>query len=62
MEERPQFKIAVGALIAVFPEARQDVETNIEEMLQNKQTPEQAVDNAAKAINESIDKYNKENK
>jgi sn-glycerol 3-phosphate transport system substrate-binding protein len=73
LKERPQFKTAidqlhsspktaVGALIAVFPEARQDIESNIEEMLQNKQTPEQAIDNAAKAINESIDKYNKENK
>ncbi|WP_160676725.1 ABC transporter substrate-binding protein [Clostridium sp. C8-1-8] len=69
----PQFKTAIdqlhasplearGALLAVFPEARQTVETNIESMLQGKETPEQVIDNAAKAINTSIDKYNKSNK
>jgi sn-glycerol 3-phosphate transport system substrate-binding protein len=73
LKKNPQFKTAidqlhsspktaVGALMAVFPEARQDVESNIEQMLQNKQTPQQAVDNSAKAINESIDNYNKQNK
>lgn len=55
-------KTSVGALMAVFPEARQDVETNIEEMLQNKQTAQQAVDNSAKEINTALDNYNKENK
>ncbi|SMC28030.1 carbohydrate ABC transporter substrate-binding protein, CUT1 family (TC 3.A.1.1.-) [Clostridium acidisoli DSM 12555] len=73
LKKNPQFKTAidqlhsspktaVGALMAVFPEARQDVESNIEQMLQNKQTPQEAVDNSAKAINESIDNYNKQNK
>ncbi len=73
IKKNPQFKTAIdqlhsspktaaGALMAVFPEARQDIESNIELMLQNKQTPQQAIDNAAKAINASIGNYNKENK
>ncbi|WPC43223.1 ABC transporter substrate-binding protein [Clostridium sp. JS66] len=55
-------KTAKGALMSVFPEARQTVEKNIEEMLQNKQSPEEAAQNSAKSINEAIDKYNKSNK
>jgi len=73
LTKNPQFKTAIdqlhsspktatGALMAVFPEARQDMESNIELMLQKKQTPQEAIDNAAKLINVSIDNYNKENK
>ncbi|MBV7275366.1 ABC transporter substrate-binding protein [Clostridium sp. PL3] len=73
LQKAPQFQTAIdqlhsspktarGALMSVFPEARQTVEKNIEEMLQNKQKPDEAVTNAAKSINEAIEKYNSSNK
>lgn len=73
LKKYPQFQTAIdqlhqspaesrGALLGVFPEARAQVETNIEKMLQKKQTPEQTVDAAAKAINAAIDNYNKTSK
>ncbi len=69
----PQFQTAIdqlhastpaskGALLGVFPEARAATETNIETMLGGKQTPQQALDNAAKIAISAIDKYNKTNK
>lgn len=69
----PQFQTAVdqlhastqdskGALLGIFPEARAAIETNIETMLNGGQTPQQALDNAAKTANAAIDKYNKTNK
>jgi len=69
----PQFQTAIdqlhastpdsrGALLGIFPEARAAVETNIETMLNGQQTPQQALDNAAKVANAAIDKYNKTNK
>ena len=69
----PQFKTAVdqlhssspeyaGALLSVFPEARQTVETEIENMLNEKQTPEETVKAMADSINKSIGEYNKINK
>jgi sn-glycerol 3-phosphate transport system substrate-binding protein len=69
----PQFQTAIdqlhdstpdsrGALLGVFPEARAAIETNIETMLNGQQTPQQALDNAAKTANAAIDKYNKTNK
>jgi sn-glycerol 3-phosphate transport system substrate-binding protein len=74
LETAPQFKTAIdqlhntkvneatrGGLIGVFPEARATIETEIENMLQNKQTPEQAIENAAKKINDAITNYNKTN-
>lgn len=73
LKKFPQFWTAVvqlhsatvdsrGALLGVFPEARASVETNIEDMLSGKVTPQQAVDNAAKIINKAIEKYNITNK
>lgn len=50
-----------GACIGVFAEARATIETNIEKMLQNKQTPEDTITNAATTINSAIDNYNKTN-
>ncbi|MCM0650815.1 ABC transporter substrate-binding protein [Clostridium swellfunianum] len=74
LETAPQFKTAIdqlhntkvneatrGGLIGVFPEARATIETEIENMLQNKQTPEQAIQNAAKKVNDAITNYNKTN-
>lgn len=69
----PQFQTAIdqlhasspaskGALLGVFPEARAATETNIESMLGGKQTPQEALDNAAKIANSAIEKYNKTNK
>ncbi|MDD2972938.1 MAG: ABC transporter substrate-binding protein [Lachnospiraceae bacterium] len=65
----PQFQTAIdqlhdsapeyaGALLSVFPEARQTVETQIENMVNGQQTPEEAVKNMADGINASITDYN----
>ncbi|WP_339205152.1 ABC transporter substrate-binding protein [Paenibacillus sp. FSL K6-3182] len=68
----PQFQTAVdqlhasipspasqGAVMGVFPEARQLVETAIEEALTGVKEPQKALDDAAKAITEKIANYNK---
>lgn len=68
----PQFQTAIdqlhkakantatqGAVMGVFPEARQIVETAIEEALTGKKAPKEALDNAAKSITEKIGTYNK---
>lgn len=73
LKKYPQFQTAIdqlhqsplesrGALLGIFPEARQTIETNVESMLSNKVTPEQAIENSAKNINSAIEKYNKTNK
>ncbi|AIS51634.1 carbohydrate ABC transporter substrate-binding protein, CUT1 family [Thermoanaerobacter kivui] len=71
LEKYPQFKTAIeqlhttpinratqGALIGVFPEARQTVEKAIEKVLQNQATPKQALDEAVQSINKAIENYN----
>lgn len=68
----PQFKTAIdqlhgtklntatqGAVMGVFPEARQIVEGAIEEVLNNKKSPQDALDAAAKEITSKIEQYNK---
>lgn len=73
LAQKPQFQTAIdqlhaspktakGALMSVFPEARQTIESNIEQMLQNSKTPDQAIKSAADSINASIKKYNADNK
>ena len=65
----PQFQTALdqlhdsapeyaGALLSVFPESRQIVETQIEDMLNGNVTPEEAVENMASEINDTIEEYN----
>lgn len=65
----PQFKTAIdqlhdstpacaGALLSVFPEARQTVEKEIENMINNNKAPEDAVSKMAESINKSIEDYN----
>ncbi|MBV4446891.1 ABC transporter substrate-binding protein [Clostridium tyrobutyricum] len=72
LKSKPQFQTAInqlhsspstaqGALMSVFPEARQTVEANIEQMLQNKQTPEQTLKKSADSINSAIKEYNQNN-
>lgn len=69
MGQYPQFQTAIdqlhdsapqyaGALLSVFPESRQIVETEIEEMLSGGQTPEEAVQSIADQMNETIETYN----
>ncbi len=69
----PQFMTAInqlhdsspaysGALLSVFPEARQIVEIQIENMLNGKKSPEEAVKDMADGINKSITEYNLVNK
>lgn len=68
----PQFQTAVdqlhaskpslatqGAVMGVFPEARQIVESAIEEALGGSKSTKQALDDAAKAITDKIGNYNK---
>jgi sn-glycerol 3-phosphate transport system substrate-binding protein len=70
-EKYPQFSTAVeqlhaapnttvtqGALIGVFPTARQTVETAIEEVLAGQSTPQEALDNAATVVTQAIEDYN----
>lgn len=70
--EYPQFQTAInqlhdskpeyaGALLSVFPEARQIVQTEIENMLNGANTPEDAVAAIAEQINTSITDYNELN-
>lgn len=69
IEKYPQFQTAIdqlhdsapeyaGALMSVFPEARQIVEANIENMLNGVSTPEEAVAAMAEQINSSLEDYN----
>nr|WP_246079649.1 ABC transporter substrate-binding protein [Paenibacillus piri] len=72
MKKFPQFQTAVdqlhqtksnsatqGAVIGVFPEARQIVEGAIEEVINNKKSPKEALDGASKEITSKIQQYNK---
>ncbi|AOZ91018.1 ABC transporter substrate-binding protein [Paenibacillus crassostreae] len=67
----PQFQTAIdqlhqtklnlatqGAVMGVFPEARQLTETAIEEVLNDSKSPQEALDDAAKAISSKIEEYN----
>lgn len=65
----PQFQTALdqlhdsapeyaGALMSVFPEARQDVEAGIEDMLTKNQDPKDTVKSIADQINKAISDYN----
>ena len=69
LEKYPQFGTAIdqlhdstpesaGALLSVFPEARQVVETEIENMLNNNISPEDTAANMAEQINKAIEEYN----
>ena len=69
MEQYPQFQTAIdqlhdsapqyaGALLSVFPESRQIVETEIEEMLNGSQSAEDAVKAITEQVNDSIENYN----
>ncbi|CAG7642321.1 sn-glycerol-3-phosphate-binding periplasmic protein UgpB [Paenibacillus solanacearum] len=72
LKKFPQFQTAVdqlhqtklntatqGAVMGVFPEARQIVEGAIEEALNAKKTPKDALDGAAKDISAKLQQYNK---
>lgn len=69
IEKYPQFATAIdqlhdssaesaGALLSVFPEARQIVQTEIENMFNNHISPEDTVQKMADQINRSIEEYN----
>jgi sn-glycerol 3-phosphate transport system substrate-binding protein len=49
---------SVGALLSVFPEARQIVETEIENMINGNETEEEAVKKMADDINSATSEYN----
>jgi sn-glycerol 3-phosphate transport system substrate-binding protein len=52
-------KATQGAVMGVFPEARQIVEGAIEEVLNGQKTPKDALDDTAKSIDEKLATYNK---
>ena len=54
-DSAPQY---AGALLSVFPEARQIVQQQIENMLNGQATPEDAAAEMASQINSSIEEYN----
>lgn len=54
-DSAPQY---AGALLSVFPEARQIVQQQIENMLNDQATPEEAAAEMASQINSSIEEYN----
>lgn len=54
-DSAPQY---AGALLSVFPEARQIVQQQIENMLNGQATPEEAAAEMASQINSSIEEYN----
>jgi sn-glycerol 3-phosphate transport system substrate-binding protein len=54
----PNNSVTQGALIGVFPTARQTVETAIEEVLAGQATPQEALDNAAALVTQAIADYN----
>ena len=49
---------SAGALLSVFPEARTIVETEIENMINKNEKPEDALKTIADQINKSIEDYN----
>ena len=68
----PQFQTAIdqlhdstpqsaGALLSIFPEERQIVQTEIENMLNGQETPDQALQKMSSDINKSIQDYNELN-
>lgn len=72
LKKYPQFQTAVdqlhqtepnlatqGAVMGVFPEARQITETAIEEVLNGKKSAQEALDQAAQEITSKIEVYNK---
>ncbi len=72
VEQYPQFKTAVdqlhnttinratqGALIGVFPQARQTIEGAIEQVLLDKASPQDALNKAAESVTKAIETYNK---
>lgn len=71
LENNPEFRTAInqlresdnrpGALLGIFPEARAAVEENLEKLLNNEITAEEAVQNSADKINKSLSKYNRYN-
>ena len=71
LKNNPEFQPAIdqlreenndsGAVLGVFPEARASIEENIEKVLNNESTTDEAVKNIANTINSALDKYNKAN-
>jgi sn-glycerol 3-phosphate transport system substrate-binding protein len=72
LQKFPQFQTAIdqlhqtklntatqGAVMGVFPEARQIVEGAIEEVLNNRKSPKEALDAAQKEITSKIQQYNR---
>lgn len=71
LNTNPEFSTAIdqlresnnkpGALLGIFPEARAVIEENLEKLLNDEITAQEAVDNSADKINKSLSKYNRYN-
>ncbi len=59
IRQAPQNRMTNGAVIGVFPEARQRVQKAIESVLLGQSDSQTALNDAAKELTASIDKYNK---
>ncbi len=59
LRSSPINRATQGALLGVFPEARQKVEEAIEATVLGRKTPQQALDDAARDINQAIAVYNR---
>ncbi len=59
LRSSPINRATQGALLGVFPEARQKVEEAIEATVLGRKTPKQALDDAARDINQAIAVYNR---
>ncbi len=55
----PRNRITAGAVLGVFPQARQRIQKAIEELLLGKAGSKEALDSAAADVNAALEKYNK---
>ncbi|MGL4875915.1 MAG: extracellular solute-binding protein, partial [Clostridium sp.] len=72
LEKYPEFKTAInqlreknnssGALMGIFPEARATIEENLEKVLSNELSVDDAVKKATETINVALEKYGKSSK
>jgi sn-glycerol 3-phosphate transport system substrate-binding protein len=58
LHEAPISNVTAGGLIGVFPEARQTVETALEECFAGAATAQEALDKAAQSVTQAIQDYN----
>jgi sn-glycerol 3-phosphate transport system substrate-binding protein len=48
-----------GAVMGVFPETREIIETEYENVINGKKTVDKALDDAVKSVNDALKRYNR---